>query len=42
MIYLPQILWLLTWPMLIYISYRISILALRYFETKQKSGSSSM
>jgi len=35
MTYLPQIIWLLTWPLLIYVSYKLIVLALKYWDKKQ-------
>ncbi len=32
MTYLPEILHLIGWPILIYVSYRLSLLALKYFD----------
>ncbi len=37
MTYLTEILWLLSWPVLIYISYRLVLLSLRKFEAKEKT-----
>jgi len=32
--HITQILWLLSWPLLIYISYRVILFALKIFEKK--------
>lgn len=33
--YLSEILWLLSWPVLIYVSYKLSVWAIKYWEKKQ-------
>lgn len=33
--YLKEILWLISWPVLIYISYRLVLVALKKFEKKE-------
>lgn len=35
--HLAQILWLLSWPVLIYVSYRLVLLALKLYEKKYPS-----
>ncbi len=34
--HLPSILWFLSWPLVIYLTYRLTILALRIFEKNAK------
>ncbi|MGE0076856.1 MAG: hypothetical protein AB7S48_03255 [Bacteroidales bacterium] len=33
--YISEILWLLSWPVLIYVSYKLSVWAIKYWEKKQ-------
>lgn len=32
--YLPEILMLLSWPVLIYVSYKLSIMAIKFYDKK--------
>lgn len=36
--YISEILWLLSWPVLMYVSYRLSVWAIKLWEKKQPEG----